>query len=143
MNHLSVFLAASEEYLYGTFAEKLALSGRFLLIGMGTVFVVLVLLWLILAAFGAAASAANGESKKAAPAKTLPEAPKPAAEPEPTEAPAADPEFDHGDEGAVVAAICAAIEAYRASEGQAGLPYRVVSFKRKSGKKSWNGSAED
>ncbi len=36
----------------------------------------------------------------------------------------------------VIAAICAAIEAYRAEEGLAMLPYRVVSFKRRNSGKS-------
>lgn len=139
MKYLPLFLAAAEEYKYGTFAEKVALSGRFLLIGMGTVFFVLVLLWVVLAIFGSIANGANKKAAtKAAPIPELPkteEIPEPAAEVE--EAPAAE------DDGAVIAAICAAIEAYRAAEGKSSLPYRVVSFKRKSGKKSWNGPAED
>ena len=47
------------------------------------------------------------------------------------------------DDGALIAAITAAIEAYRAEEGSANTAFRVVSFKRKSGRKSWNGPSED
>ena len=63
-----------------------------------------------------------------------------AAAPAPTPAPVQAPVQS---DDAIIAAICAAIEAYRAEEGLSGLPYRVVSFKRKSGKRSWTGTNED
>jgi len=121
--------------------EKTALSGEMLLRGMGTVFLVLLILWGIIAAFGMAFSAVKSPAKKPAEKKTAP-APKttPAAklEPKPVSATVQTQSDD-----TVIAVICAAIEAYRAEEGLSGLPYRVVSFKRKSGKKSWTGSRED
>lgn len=126
-----------------TLGEKAALSGEMLLRGMGTVFLVLIILWGIIAAIGMVFSGASKKSaSKAEPA--------PAKKSEPTPAPAVQkasaaptaPAVQSSDD-AVIAAICAAIEAYRAEEGLSGLPYRVVSFKRRSGKKSWTGNNED
>ena len=123
-------------------ADKFSLSGEMLLRGMGTVFMVLVILWGCLSLFKVfsapekPAKAPKAEAAKPAPKeekKTVP-APAPA---EPAPAPA------QTDDAAVIAAICAAIEAYRAEEGLSGLPYRVVSFKRKNGRKSWSGGNED
>ena len=113
-----------------------------LLRGMGTVFMVLVILWGCLSLFKVfsapekPAKAPKAEAAKPAPKeekKTVP-APAPA---EPAPAPV------QTDDAAVIAAICAAIEAYRAEEGLSGLPYRVVSFKLKNGRKSWSGGNED
>lgn len=135
MTYLPLFLTASGL----DFSEKLALSGEMLLKGMGTVFLVLAILWGIIALFSVFAGTAEKkpapEKKPAAPAKKA--EPKPEAKPAPAAAPA------QTDDGALIAAITAAIEAYRAEEGLSGLPYRVVSFKRKSGKKSWTGASED
>ena len=137
MSYLPIYLDAGL-----TLAEKFSLSGEMLLRGMGTVFMVLVILWGCLSLFKvfstpekpakapkAEVKPAPAEEKKAAPAPA-PASAEPAA-PVPT------------DDAAVIAAICAAIEAYRASEGLSGLPYRVVSFKRKNGRKSWSGGNED
>ena len=110
-----------------------------LLRGMGTVFLVLIVLWGIIELFSYVstsgersakkkeekkAPAAVQESKKEEVVKTVEEA-QPEAAPEPA-----------NDDGAVVAAIMAAIEAYRREEGTYSLPYRVVSFKRKNTKNS-------
>ncbi|MBQ8332581.1 MAG: OadG family protein [Clostridia bacterium] len=137
MTYLPLFLTANGLDL----TEKLALSGEMLLKGMGTVFLVLAILWGIIALFSVFAGTAEKkpapEKKPAAPAKKA--EPKPEAKP----APAAAPAPAQTDDGALIAAITAAIEAYRAEEGLSGLPYRVVSFKRKSGKKSWTGTSED
>lgn len=137
MTYNPIFLTAL------TLGEKAALAGEMLLRGMGTVFLVLLILWGIIAAIGmvfSSGSKKSAEKKESAPAKkaepTPAPAPAPAAQPAP--APAAPASDD-----ALIAAICAAIEAYRAEEGLSGLPYRVVSFKRKSGKKSWTGNNED
>jgi len=106
----------------GFSAENLANAGSMLLRGMGTVFFVLVILWGIIALFGAVSSAAAKKAPKAAPAPAAVSAdPAPAA-----------------DDGALVAAITAAIEAYRASEGLAATPYRVVSFKKRENKNRRN-----
>ena len=101
MYNLPVFLAA--EFAYDTWGEKLALCGRMLLTGMGTVFLVLAL--------------------------PVPETPP--------------VEEEEEDSGALIAVIMAAIEAYRSAEGLPAGSYRVVSFRKKNTKKSWNGHAED
>jgi Na+-transporting methylmalonyl-CoA/oxaloacetate decarboxylase gamma subunit len=137
MSYLPIYLDAGL-----SLADKFSLSGEMLLRGMGTVFMVLVILWGCLSLFKVfsapekPAKAPKAEAAKPAPKeekKTVP-APAPA---EPAPAPA------QTDDAAVIAAICAAIEAYRAEEGLSGLPYRVVSFKRKNGRKSWSGGNED
>ena len=137
MSYLPIYLDAGL-----SLADKFSLSGEMLLRGMGTVFMVLVILWGCLSLFKVfsapekPAKAPKAEAAKPAPKeekKTVP-APAPA---EPAPAPV------QTDDAAVIAAICAAIEAYRAEEGLSGLPYRVVSFKLKNGRKSWSGGNED
>jgi len=139
MSYLPTFLTAGL-----TMSEKFALSGEMLLRGLGTVFMVLVILWGCLSLF----KLFSTPEKKSAPNS------KPVAKPAPAEkaaAPAPAPVAEEPapaapaptDDAAVIAAICAAIEAYRAAEGLSGLPYRVVSFKRKTGRKSWSGGNED
>ena len=54
MNFMPVF-AAAETFAYGTWGEKFALCGRMILTGLGTVFLVLVILWGVIAVFGAVA----------------------------------------------------------------------------------------
>ena len=137
MKFLPVFLAT--EFAYGTVGEKLALCGRMLLTGMGTVFLVLCILWGVIAVFGAVAGArTKREMKRSAGAD---EAVSPADNGKSVsaaDAPLADePEED---DGVLVAVITAAIEAYRASEGAPAGSYRVVSFRRKTTRKSWNGA---
>lgn len=124
-------------------ADKFSLSGTMLLRGMGTVFMVLVILWGCLSLFKVFSAPEKPvktpkPEAKSAPAEEKKPAPAPAAE-----KPAAVPAPAQTDDAAVIAAICAAIEAYRAEEGLSGLPYRVVSFKRKNGRKSWSGGNED
>ena len=137
MSYLPIFLTAGL-----TMSEKFALSGEMLLRGMGTVFMVLVILWGCLSLF----KVFSTPEKKSAPKKEAKPAPaeKPSA---PAHAPVAEEPVPAApaptDDAAVIAAICAAIEAYRAAEGLSGLPYRVVSFKRKTGRKSWSGGNED
>ena len=120
MNYIEVFLVYNPPV--DTLAQKASLAGLMLLKGMGTVFFVLILLWGIISLFSVFAD--SGKKKKD-------EKETPAAA-ENTVQETAEPESD---EGELVAVITAAVEAYRASEGKAGLPYRVVSFKRKSGTK--------
>ena len=139
MSYLPIYLDAGL-----SLAEKFSLSGEMLLRGMGTVFMVLVILWGCLSLFKVfstpekPAKAPKPEAKKTAPKEEKKTVPVPAPAPaEPAAAPV------QTDDAAVIAAICAAIEAYRAEEGLSGLPYRVVSFKRKNGRKSWSGGNED
>ncbi len=124
MNHL--FLEASL-----TLGEKFALSGEILLRGMGTVFMVLILLWGIVAAFGKVFAGAG----KKAPEK------KPEAQPAQNAEPVVEPESaTASDDGALVAAITAAIEAYRSETGCANTGFRVVSFRQKKSSGGWMGN---
>ena len=141
MNYLPV-LAAAETFAYGTWGEKFALCGRMILTGMGTVLLVLVILWGVIAVFGAVAKMSERreqqrimEEVRNSPAPNdmksrASSAPAPAAEPE---------EASGADDGVLIAVITAAIEAYRAAEGKPAGSYRVVSFRQKKTKKSWNG----
>lgn len=135
MTYLPLFLTAEKLSLL----DKFELSGEMLLRGMGTVFLVLAVLWGVIALF----SVFSGTAAKNPAPKQKPAAPEKKAEPKPEPAPAPAPVPVQNDDGALIAAITAAIEAYRAEEGLSGLPYRVVSFKRKSGRKSWTGANED
>lgn len=139
MTHLPLFLTAGL-----SMPEKLSLSGEMVLRGMGTVFLVLIILLGIIALFGVVFPTGEKTAKKES-AKPVQKAEPKKAEPKPApaeKAPEAAPAVSTQDDS-VIAAIIAAIEAYRAEEGLSGLPYRVVSFKRKSGKKSWSGNFED
>ncbi|MBE6542365.1 MAG: hypothetical protein E7672_07960 [Ruminococcaceae bacterium] len=140
MTYLPLFLTAELDL-----SEKLALSGEMLLRGMGTVFLVLIILWAIISLFGRLVGGQQTEKEaKEAPKKVAPkkaEAKKEAKAP--VAQPAAVPVQAAGQDDSLIAAIIAAVEAYRAEEGLSSLPYRVVSFKRKSGRKSWNGNFED
>lgn len=136
MSYLPIFLASEL-----TLAEKFALSGEMFVRGMGTVFMVLILLWGFLSLFRFFSTPENkaaSKSQSPAPAEEKKVAPAPAPVATNTESATV-----KNDDTAVIAAICAAIEAYRASEGLSGLPYRVVSFKRKTGHKGWSGEREE
>ncbi|MBE6581253.1 MAG: hypothetical protein E7650_06540 [Ruminococcaceae bacterium] len=103
--------------------ERLGYAGRMTLIGMMTIFAALSLLWGALALFRTVLAAAD----KRRAAKTAD-----AAAPVEAAAPAPTPVTD---DGAVVAAITAAISLMLAEENGGSTPaFRVVSFKR-SGKK--------
>ena len=128
MNVLPVFLSSL------TMDQKFALSGEMLLKGLGTVFMVLLILWGILSLFGVFFGT---KQKKPAPA------PKQAPKAEPVQAESVPAAPAVSDDGAIIAAITAAIEAYRAAEGTGTLPFRVVSFKRKNGASGWNGNASE
>ena len=101
-----------------TTSQKFSLAGTMILRGMATVFIVLITLWIVIAIFGAVSKAAAGKSKKAVPADA------------PADIPADG--TTQADDGEIVAAIMAAVEAYRADEGLAGRGYRVVSFKKRN-----------
>ena len=130
-----------------TTAEKFSLSGEMLLRGLGTVFMVLIILWVVLVIFGKVfATDEKKPEKKAAPApapKT--EAPKAAAPaksasaPAPVPAPAAPAQ----DDKELIAVITAAIAAYQSASGQPNLPFRVVSFTRKNNASGWMGNSAD
>lgn len=121
-----------EEDLGGAFSPaRLAYAGRMTVVGLGMVFAVLALLWLVLTVFF--------RQKKEKPVAPKQEAPAPVVA---SEAPVAD-----GVDGATVAAITAAISAMIESDpalqSQFAGGFRVVSFRRVGGRTSgargaWN-----
>lgn len=117
-------------------SEKLAECGKMIAIGMGCVFGVIFIIWLMLTLFRFVIYDIPNMKKKKAKAVESAEAPAPA--PAPTAAPARVASSDN--DAVLVAVITAAIEAYRASEGgdASSLPFRVVSFKRKKNGSPWN-----
>lgn len=133
----------AEDDLGGAFSvERLKLAGTMLLVGMGMVFLVLAILWGVLIIFkkimydGAAKDKKENDSDSSV---------------APTAAPAPDNAMVAAvagamayreDDAAVVAAITAAIAETIASDPELSREFadgfRVVSFKRKSGKNAWN-----
>ncbi len=117
----------TEEDLGGPFSvERLSYAGRMTLLGMGMVFAVLALQWMILVIFRRILNSKTEKAKTPDPEPPLsPVSPTPA-----------------GDDPAVVAAITAAIAAMIESDpdlsGQFADGFRVVSFKRRTGKTGWN-----
>ena len=109
---------------------RISYAIRMTVLGMGMVFAVLALLWLVLVIFK------NALAEKPAKAKV-----EEASEPAPAPAPAVTP-APAGDDPAIIAAITAAIAATIDSDPalsqQFAGGFRVVSFKKKSGKTSWN-----
>lgn len=119
--------AEAEEDLGGAFSPaRLSQAGLMIIQGMGMVFLVLAILWMVLLIFKKVfyKDPNKHEKKEEAPA----EAPAPVAAP--------------ADDGALVAAITAAVAAYIDSDpalsSQFAGGFRVVSFKKKNGKTSWN-----
>ena len=107
----------------GTFAENAGEAGKVTLIGMVTIFVVLAALWGAIELLHFVMSkAAKRSERKAAKTEVAPSA---------AEEPTAAPEelVPASDDGAVIAAITAAIMAARAEEGVT-TGFRVVSFRR-------------
>ena len=100
------------------FGERVGYSGMMLLIGMGTIFLVLAILWGALEIFHRIVEA---RSKATAPAPAAPAAPAKVQE----SAPVAQ------DDGALIAVITAAVAAAMAQENGGEAPaFRVVSFRR-------------
>ena len=121
---MNVFaLAVSPDATNLPFGERALTALIVSLQGMLTIFLVLALLWgAIEALHFALVGRKEKAAKKAAPAPEAAPAPTPAPEAASAPAPVAD-------DGAIVAAITAAISAQLASEGYTG-GFRVVSFKR-------------
>ena len=131
-------LAASSSAadLGGAFSpERWEYAGQMTLLGMVMVFSVLGVLWLILSLFKV--FFARGEKKAKSETVKVKEVAKPA-EPAPVSVPA--PAVSHTDEE-LVAILTAAVAAYIESEGQSESyagGFRVVSFRRVGGGRSWN-----
>ena len=126
-----VALALRADGTYEPFsAEAWKFAGQMTLMGMLMVFSVLAILWAVLVLFKVIFA---GKTKKAPAEKKAAPAPAAPAEKPATAAPVAPAE----DNGQLIAVITAAVAAYRASEGEVG-GFRVVSFKRAGGARSWN-----
>ena len=117
-----------------SFGERTAYAGKVFLIGMGTIFAALIVLWLVLALFRKFVAYYNGEdllNEQTAPKPTPVITPAPKAVQTAT-----------GDD-ALIAVITAAIAAYQSASGQPNLPFRVVSFTRKNNVSGWMGNSAD
>ena len=125
-------LAIRENGTYTPFsADAWSYAGQMTLLGIGMVFAVLAILWVILALFKVIFA---GPTPKAAKSKKKPE---PVIE-KPAEAPVAAPVAEAND-AELVAIITAAVAAYMAEEGtEYAGGFRVVSFKRVRGGRTWN-----
>ena len=109
-----------------SFSEKLSLSLKMILLGMGTVFAVLFIIWLCLTVF----KAVMGRTKKKEKGKQAENAAAPAE--------TGDGATPQEDDGALVAAIVAAITAYREEAGEAEPSgFRVVSFTESGAVRPW------
>ena len=126
-----VMLSISPDTKYPAFSvDSIAKAAEVAVLGLGMVFLVLAILWGVLAIFKVVF---GGEKKaKKEPVKEV-SAPAAVAEPEPVA---------EQDDGELIAVITAAIEAYRASESGGDEDYaggfRVVSFKRAGAGRPWN-----
>lgn len=119
--------------LFNTDAETLTMMWQTVVLGMGMVFAVLAMLWIILSIFKLVFAGKTPKEQKPV-KKPAPKVEK-KAEPAKTVAPVA-----KQDDGALVAVITAAVAAYMAESGEA-VPeggFRVVSFTRVRGGKPWN-----
>ena len=124
-------LSANVDTKYKAFSgDAWAEAGKVTLLGLGMIFAVLALLWLVLSVFKLLFVKNNAKK----PAQNIEKAP--AAE----EAPA--PAAATTDDDALIAVITAAITAYRSSEegmdSTDANGFRVVSFKRAGKSRSWN-----
>lgn len=117
--------------------ERLLYGLQVLVIGIVTVFVVLALLWGVMALFKVFFYNVPNKKKNAAGTANITKVENvPAAEDIPLAASASD-------DTQLIAVITAAIAAYNASSGNGCLPFRVVSYRRVAGAGGWNGAAED
>ena len=117
-------------------AENLTLAWQTPLLGMGMVFAVLGLLWAVLGVFKLVFAGKTPKAEKApapAPKKAAPAPAQKQAAPAPA-APAV-----VTDDAQLIAVITAAVAAYMAEEGTEYTGgFRVVSFKRVRGTRTWN-----
>ncbi len=116
-------------------AERWGYAGQMTLLGMVMIFAVLSILWIILSLFKVVF--AKGESTPKKKAEKVEQTAK-HAEPAPVVVPT--PVVQHTDEE-LVAILTAAVAAYIESEGQSESyagGFRVVSFRRVGGGRSWN-----
>ncbi|MCD7747323.1 MAG: OadG family protein [Firmicutes bacterium] len=113
-----------------TVGEKATTALQVFLLGLGTVFVVLIILYIVITLMGKIFY--HDDKKKA----TAAAAPEPAAEAVALENAVPEQETDDGE---LVAVITAAIAAFSEAGGGESVPgFRVVSFKRASTATPWN-----
>lgn len=116
--------------------ERWVYSGEMLVLGVGMVFLVLAILWGILTIFAKTMGGVKKSAKKEKPAKVET---KPTPAPAPTAAPApAVAASDDAIVAAITAAIAMTIDSDPALSSQFAGGFRVVSFRKKNGKTSWN-----
>lgn len=121
------------DYLGGAFSgERWFYAGRMTLMGVAMVFSVLALLWLVLIIFK---HAAGGKKEKKEKKKEVKAEPKPAPV---APAPVIPAQDDAAIAAAITAAVAAMIESDPALQAEFINGFRVVSFKKKSGKTGWN-----
>ena len=125
-------LSVSPDTKYPAFSsESLVKAVEVAVLGMSMVFLVLAILWGVLAIFKVLFS----EKKKDEKTEKVESTPAPVAEPEPVA-------VETQDDGELIAVITAAIEAYRSAEANGDENYvkgfRVVSFKRVGAGRPWN-----
>ncbi len=135
--------ADTEEDLGGAFSlERLKLAGIMLLVGMGMVFLVLAILWAVLIIFKKVMYDGAGKKKEKAEKPTAPTVPAADTPDDAMIAAVAGVVAYQADDGAIAAAITAAIAETIASDPALSREFaggfRVVSFERKSGKRAWN-----
>ena len=119
----------AEEDLGGALSPaRLQKAGLMIIQGIGMVFLVLAILWLVLLIFKKVFYKDPAAAKKAA-------EPAPASTPAPV---ASAPANDDALVAAITAAVTAYIESDPALSSQFAGGFRVVSFKKKNGKASWN-----
>ncbi|MBR4940444.1 MAG: OadG family protein [Clostridia bacterium] len=113
-----------------TFGQKMGEGAITLVLGMGTVFAVLIFLWVIIAAVGAVIGGTNKPKKKASePAPAAVPAPAPAPAPVAAPAPAVQTDLS---EAELVAVMTAAIAAFG---GESSTRIRIRSVRRTT---NWN-----
>ena len=124
-------LSVSPDTKYTAFsADAFMKAAEVALLGIAMVFLVLAILWGVLAIF----KVVFADGKKKEKIESVSETPAPVAEPVPV--------ADVQDDGELIAVITAAIEAYRAAESGGDENYaggfRVVSFRRAGAGRPWN-----
>lgn len=109
--------------------ERWALTGQMILIGMGMVFAVLAILWVVLALFKLVFAKPEAKAVEKKTVEPILEQAKPNV-----------PVAPKSDEAELIAIITTAIAAYRASEEPELEPngFRVVSFRKAHSGRSWN-----
>ena len=116
-----------------TVGEKLSTGFTVMALGLATVFAVLALLMIVLYLF----RIIFYREKKPEPKTTPAPAPKHIEAPAPVKT---EPEMVNSDDGALIAAITAAIAAYTSGDEAFASGFRVVSFRRAEHSSPWNKS---